>query len=71
MAPFVALIALFALFSILGHFQLLVSFGCWTSLRMALAGMFLLTASAHWGKRRPDKLKTEATLRQSRVGGKA
>lgn len=57
MAPFVALIALFALFSILGHFQLLVSFGWWTSLRLALAGMFLLTASAHWGKRRPDLIQ--------------
>jgi hypothetical protein len=34
----------------LGHFQISVAFGWWTSLPLALAGMFLLTASAHWGK---------------------
>jgi uncharacterized membrane protein len=38
----------------MGHFQIPAAFGWWTSLRLALAGMFLLTASAHWGKRRPD-----------------
>jgi len=27
------------------------------ALRLALSGMFLLTASAHWGKRRPDLIR--------------
>jgi uncharacterized membrane protein len=54
MIPFIVLVSLFALLSVLGHFQIPVAFGWWTSLRLALAGMFLLTASAHWGKRRPD-----------------
>src|SRR5262249_60138174 len=31
--------------------------GWWTALRIALAGMFLLTASAHWGKRRADLIR--------------
>jgi uncharacterized membrane protein len=54
MVPFIVLIVLFGLFCVLGHFQLPVKFDWLTSLRLALAGMFLLTASAHWGKRRPD-----------------
>jgi uncharacterized membrane protein len=57
MVPFVVLILLFVLLSIAGHFQLPVSYGWWTSLRFALSGMFLLTASAHWGKRRPDLIR--------------
>jgi hypothetical protein len=57
MAPLIALVTLFALLSLLGHFQIPVAFGWWTSLRLALAGMFLLTASAHWGKRRPDLIR--------------
>ena len=57
MAPFVVLITLFALLSILDHLQIPVAFGWWTSLRLALAGMFLLTASAHWGKRRSDLIR--------------
>jgi uncharacterized membrane protein len=57
MAPFVVLIALFALFSVLGHFHLPAPFGWWTSLLLALSGMFLLTASAHWGRRRPDLIQ--------------
>jgi uncharacterized membrane protein len=57
MAPFMVLVTLFALLSILGHFQIPVAFGWWTSLRLSLAGMFLLTASAHWGKRRPDLIR--------------
>jgi uncharacterized membrane protein len=31
--------------------------GWWNALRIALAGMFLLTASAHWGKRREDLIR--------------
>ena len=57
MAPFIVLVTLFAFLSLLGHFQIPVAFGWWTSLRLALAGMFLLTASAHWGKRRPDLIR--------------
>jgi len=61
MAPFIVLVTLFALLSILGHVQIPVAFGWWTSLRLALAGMFLLTASAHWGKRRPDLIRMVPT----------
>ena len=57
MAPFIVLVTLFALFSVLGRFHIPLAFGWWTSLRLALAGMFLLTASAHWGKRRPDLIR--------------
>ena len=57
MAPFIVLVVLFAMLSLLGHLRLPVAFGWWTSLRLALAGMFLLTASAHWGKRRPDLIQ--------------
>jgi uncharacterized membrane protein len=57
MVPFGVLIALFALLSIAGYFEVPVAFGWWTSLRLALAGMFLLTASAHWGRRRRDLIE--------------
>jgi uncharacterized membrane protein len=57
MAPFIVLVTLFVLLSVLGHLHLPVPFGWWTSLRLALAGMFLLTSSAHWGKRRPDLIR--------------
>lgn len=55
MVPFVVLIGLFVLLSAIG--QLFNIYGWWDSLRMALAGMFLLTASAHWGKRRTDLIR--------------
>lgn len=57
MAPFVVLVTLFTLLSIVGYLEIPVAFGWWTSLRLALSGMFLLTASAHWGKRRPDLIE--------------
>lgn len=57
MIPFILLALLFSLLGTLGHLQIPVAFGWWTSLRFALAGMFLLTASAHWGKRRPDLVR--------------
>jgi uncharacterized membrane protein len=57
MVPFIVLTTLFVVLSIAGHFQLPVHYGWWTSLRLSLSGMFLLTASAHWGKRRPDLIK--------------
>jgi len=56
MIPFVILIVLFVLLSGLGQLGL-APFGWWTSLRFALAGMFLVTASAHWGKQRPDLIR--------------
>ena len=57
MAPLIVLIALFAMLSVAGHFQFPVAFDWWTSLRLSLAGMFLLTASAHWGRRRADLIQ--------------
>ena len=54
MIPLIVLVAGFAVFLLLGHLG--VSwFHAWPhALRAALGLMFLLTASAHWGKRRPD-----------------
>src|SRR5262245_39915317 len=49
MVPLGLLVILFLL--------LVVPFGWHTALRVGLAGMFLLTASAHWGKRRPDLIR--------------
>ena len=57
MVPFVFLIASFILLSVLGHFGLPYWYSWRTSLSLALAGMFLLTASAHWGKRRRDLVR--------------
>lgn len=57
MAPLIVLVVLFALLSGLGYTGIPFAFGWWTALRVALAGMFLLTASAHWGKRRPDLIR--------------
>ena len=57
MVPFVVLIASFALLTVLGHFGLPVPYGWRTSLSLALSAMFLLTASAHWGKRRRDLIR--------------
>jgi uncharacterized membrane protein len=56
MAPLICLIAAFLLFRLLGlewHY-----FADWhMALRAALGAMFLLTASAHWGKRRSDLVR--------------
>ena len=49
MAPLVLLVVLFLL--------LVVPLGWHAALRVSLAGMFLLTASAHWGRRRPDLVR--------------
>jgi uncharacterized membrane protein len=57
MAPLTVLVTLLPLLSIPGCFQIPVAFGWWTSLRLALAGMFSLMASAHWGKRRPGLIR--------------
>src|SRR5215475_100944 len=51
MIPFCVLVAGLFLFRA-------IVFESWIlSLRAALAAMFLLTASAHWGKRRPDLVR--------------
>jgi|SRR5215469_886301 len=53
---FVALIGGFILFRALGF--IVPWFADWQhALRAALGLMFLLTASAHWGKRRPDLVR--------------
>jgi uncharacterized membrane protein len=49
MQPLIILASIFAV--------LTVPLGWWTALRIALAAMFLLTASAHWGKRRADLIR--------------
>jgi uncharacterized membrane protein len=56
MAPLICLIAAFLIFRILGlEWQY---FADWhMALRAALGAMFLLTASAHWGKRRTDLVR--------------
>jgi uncharacterized membrane protein len=50
MIPLLVLAVLFIVLSLAG-------LSWWTALRVALAAMFLLTASAHWGKRRPDLIR--------------
>ncbi|HEY6340492.1 MAG TPA: DoxX family membrane protein [Bryobacteraceae bacterium] len=57
MIPVVVLAVLFVAFSLAGRLGVPFIWGWWTSLRFALCGMFLLTASAHWGKRRPDLVR--------------
>ncbi|MZQ84164.1 hypothetical protein GQF01_18775 [Paenibacillus sp. 5J-6] len=57
MVPLYALIVSYLIFWVLGllglsHFQ-----GWHTPLQGAVAVMLLLTASAHWGKRRPDLIR--------------
>jgi uncharacterized membrane protein len=49
MQPLIVLVTVFLL--------LVLPLGWWTALRIALAAMFLLGASAHWGKRRPDLIR--------------
>jgi uncharacterized membrane protein len=49
MVPLVLLLVLFLL--------LVVPLGWQTALRVSLAGMFFLTASAHWGRRRADLIR--------------
>ena len=49
MQPLIVLVTAFLL--------LIFPLGWWTALRIALAAMFLLTASAHWGKKRADLVR--------------
>lgn len=56
MAPLIVLIGSFAIFRLAG--MAVDYFADWQqALRAALGVMFLLTASAHWGKRRPDLIQ--------------
>jgi uncharacterized membrane protein len=55
--PVAVLAVLFVVFSLAGRLGVPFAWGWWTSLRLALCGMFLLTASAHWGKRRRDLVR--------------
>jgi uncharacterized membrane protein len=57
MAPFITLSGLFLVLFGLGVAGVHAFAEWYTCLRLALAGMFLLTASAHWGKRRPDLVR--------------
>ncbi|QWU17881.1 Uncharacterized membrane protein [Paenibacillus sophorae] len=57
MAPLIALVSSFLLFRLLGLLGLSFFDNWHTSLQGAVAVMFLLTASAHWGKRRPDLIR--------------
>jgi uncharacterized membrane protein len=57
MIPLIVLALLAVAFSLAGRLGVPFAWGWWTSLRMALAGMFFLTASAHWGKRRSDLVR--------------
>ncbi|MEK8127580.1 DoxX family protein [Paenibacillus filicis] len=57
MAPLIALIASFLVFRLLGLAGWTYMNDWHTSLQGAVAVMFLLTASAHWGRRRPDLVR--------------
>ena len=57
MAPLFVLLGLFTLFTAVDLLSFSPQLGWWTALRLALAGMFLLTASAHWGSRRQDLIR--------------
>ncbi|MCR2805884.1 DoxX family protein [Paenibacillus soyae] len=57
MLPFYTLVASFLLFKGLGQLGLTYFEGWQTSLQGAVAVMLLLTASAHWGTRRPDLIR--------------
>jgi uncharacterized membrane protein len=56
MAPLICLVISFLIFLGIGLF--VPYFADWhIALRAALGATFLLTASAHWGKRRPDLIR--------------
>lgn len=56
MAPLICLVTSFLAFLLVG--LSVPYFGDWhNALRAALSAMFLLTASAHWGSRRPDLIR--------------
>jgi len=56
MIPLIVLLVAFSVFRLMGF--VLPYFADWQhALRAALGVMFLFTASAHWGKRRPDLIR--------------
>jgi uncharacterized membrane protein len=57
MVPFLVLVTTFAVLLLLGRMGVRPLSGGVTGLRIALALMFLVTASAHWGLRRPDLVR--------------
>jgi len=57
MVPFYVLVAAFLLFKAIGLIGIPYFEGWHTSLQGAVAVMLLLTASAHWGTRRPDLIR--------------
>lgn len=57
MVPFYVLVGAFLLFKILGLIGLSYFEGWHSSLQGAVAVMLLLTASAHWGTKRPDLIR--------------
>lgn len=57
MVPFFVLVGVFAICGILGLAGVAYLAVWQHCLRVALAAMFLLTASAHWGKRRADLVR--------------
>jgi uncharacterized membrane protein len=57
MAPFIVLVTSFAVLRSLGFLGVEVLDSWVTSLRGALSLMFLLTASAHWGRKRADLVR--------------
>ncbi|MGN7471072.1 DoxX family protein [Brevibacillus sp. SAFN-007a] len=57
MVPFYVLVGAFLLFKILGLVGLSYFEGWHSSLQGAVAVMLLLTASAHWGAKRPDLIR--------------
>jgi uncharacterized membrane protein len=57
MAPFVVLVFSAAVFWLVGRVGVTVFQDQSFLLRAALGVMFLLTASAHWGRRRPDLIR--------------
>ena len=57
MAPLIVLIVASAMFWFVGRLGVTVFQHASTVLRTALGLMFLLTASAHWGKRRRDLIR--------------
>jgi len=57
MAPFIVLVVAAIAFWSLGRAGVAIFEHPGTVLRTGLGLMFLLTASAHWGKRRPDLIR--------------
>jgi len=57
MAPFIALASSFLLFRVIGLLGWSYFDNWHSSLQAAVAVMLLLTASAHWGKRRSDLIR--------------